>query len=161
LARATRAAWRARTFEQPVLVEKFVKGRELTVAILGGVPLPPIEVCPALAFYDYKAKYDATSGTKYRVAPDDLPAGVAERVQDVALAAHDAVGCEDVSRVDVRVDEKGEPFVLEVNTIPGMTATSLLPKAAQAAGIGFEQLCERLVLRAIRRGLEETERFEA
>ncbi len=161
LALAARAAWRARSFEQPVIVERFVKGRELTVAILGGLPLPPIEVVPALAFYDYKAKYDPTSGTRYRVAPDDLPPGVSVRVQEAALAAYDAVGCEDVARIDVRVDDAGQPFVLEVNTIPGLTATSLLPKAAQAAGIGFEQLCERLVLRAIRRGLEETERFES
>lgn len=151
LALASRAAWKARTFEQPVLIEKFVAGRELTVAILGGVALPPIEVVPALAFYDYKAKYDPSSGTRYRVAPDDLPPGVGERVQQAALAAHQALGCEDVSRIDVRVDEKGEPFVLEVNTIPGLTATSLLPKAAGAAGIGFEELCERLVKRAIQR----------
>jgi D-alanine-D-alanine ligase len=151
LAQAMRAAWRARSFEQPLLVEQFVKGRELTVAILGGQPLPPIEVVPALAFYDYKAKYDPSSGTRYRVAPDDLPPGVTERVQQVALAAHLALGCEDVSRVDIRLDEKGQPFVLEVNTIPGLTATSLLPKAAAAAGIGFEELCEHLVKRAIRR----------
>jgi D-alanine-D-alanine ligase len=151
LPQALRAAWKARTFEQPLLVEKFVKGREVTVAILGGVALPPIEVVPALAFYDYKAKYDASSGTRYRVAPDDLPPGASERAQEVALAAHSALGCEDVSRVDIRVDEKGEPFVLEVNTIPGLTATSLLPKAAAASGIGFEELCERLVLRAIQR----------
>jgi len=151
LAQASRAAWKARGFEQPVLIEKLVPGRELTVAILGGEALPPIEVVPALAFYDYKAKYDPSSGTRYRVAPDDLPPGVAERVQGVALAAHQALGCEDVSRVDIRVDAKGEPFVLEVNTIPGLTATSLLPKAAAAVGVSFEELVERLVKRAIRR----------
>lgn len=154
LAEASRAAWRARSFAQPILVEQFVPGRELTVAVLEDAALPPIEVVPALAFYDYKAKYDPTSGTRYRVAPDDVPAETLERVKGAALAAHRALGCEDVSRVDVRVTPEGKPFVLEVNTIPGLTATSLLPKAAAAVGIGFEELCERLVRRAIVRSRE-------
>jgi D-alanine-D-alanine ligase len=158
VAQAMRAAWKARSFEQPLLVERFVKGRELTVAILGGVALPPIEVVPALAFYDYRAKYDPSSGTRYRVDPDDLPPGVRAAVERAALQAHEALGCEDVSRVDVRVSESGAPYVLEVNTIPGLTATSLLPKAAAAAGIGFEELCLRLVQRAIRRASAAEER---
>ncbi len=151
LPQAMRAAWKARAFQQNVLVEQYVKGRELTVAILAGSALPPIEVVPALTFYDYKAKYDPSSGTRYRVAPDDLPPGATEEAQRVARLAHEALGCEDVSRVDIRLDENGAPFVLEVNTIPGLTATSLLPKAAAAAGISFEDLILRLVQRAISR----------
>jgi D-alanine-D-alanine ligase len=149
---AARAAWKARSFEQPLLVEEFVAGRELTVAILGERALPAIEVVPAVAFYDYKAKYDPTMGTRYRVNPDDVPADQMARVKEVALAAHHALGCRDVSRVDVRLDPKGRPFVLEVNTLPGCTATSLLPKAAAAEGISFEEMCDRLVRRAISRG---------
>jgi D-alanine-D-alanine ligase len=155
VAQALKAAWRARAFRQAILVEEFIAGRELTVAILGTEALPPIEVVPALGFYDYRAKYDPTSGTKYRVAPDDLPRETVERAQAVALASHRALGCEDVSRVDLRVDDAGRVFVLEVNTIPGLTATSLLPKAAAAAGISFEALCERLVRSAIARGDRE------
>ena len=150
-AQASRALWKARSFRQPVVVERFVPGREVTIAIFDDEALPPIEVVPALAFYDYKATYDPTSGTKYRVAPDDFPAGVLERAKAAALGAHRALGCRDVSRVDVRITPAGEVFVLEVNTIPGLTATSLLPKAAAAAGIGFEELCERLVRRAVAR----------
>lgn len=151
LAQALKAAWRARIFRQPLLVEEFIAGRELTVAVLGDEALPAIEVVPALAFYDYKAKYDPTSGTRYRVNPEDVASDVIEAAKEVALASHRALGCEDVSRVDIRIDGHGRPFVLEVNTIPGMTATSLLPKAAGAAGISFEGLCELLVKRAIAR----------
>ncbi|MBI3726320.1 D-alanine--D-alanine ligase [bacterium] len=151
LAEAARAAWRARSFAQPLLVEEFIAGRELTVAILGDEPLPPIEVVPALEFYDYRAKYDPTSGTRYRVHPEDLPFDTATRAQAVALASHRVLKCRDVSRVDIRVDESGRVLVLEVNTIPGLTGTSLLPKAALAAGIQFDELCERLVRSAIAR----------
>jgi D-alanine-D-alanine ligase len=151
LAEAAKAAWRSRGFQQPLLVEEFIAGRELTVAVLDDEALPPIEVVPALAFYDYKAKYDPTSGTRYRVSPDDIAPEILERARAAAVASHRALGCEGCTRVDLRIDEKGEIFVLEVNTIPGMTATSLVPKAAAAAGISFEELCERLVRRAISR----------
>jgi D-alanine-D-alanine ligase len=134
----------------PALVERFVPGREFTVGILGEEALPPIELVPRREFYDYEAKYAADSGTEYRVAPA-LPPALAEALPRVALAAHRALGCEGLSRVDVRVDLAQRPFVLEVNTIPGMTPRSLLPKAAAAAGIEFGALCERICEHALAR----------
>jgi D-alanine-D-alanine ligase len=132
------------------LVERFVEGREFTVGILGERALPPIELVPRRQFYDYHAKYDPQSGTEYRIDPP-LAGPLREAILDAALAAHRALGCEAYSRVDVRVDGAEKPFVLEVNTIPGMTPRSLLPKAAAAAGIPFDELCERLCEDAIRR----------
>ncbi|MEK7448391.1 MAG: D-alanine--D-alanine ligase [Planctomycetota bacterium] len=129
--------------EDEVLIEKFIKGRELTVGILEEQPLPIIEIKTGQNFYDYQAKYqDAT--TEYLVNPD-LPAGVVKKVQAAALKAHQVLGCNGFSRVDVRLSEENEPFVLEVNTIPGLTERSLLPKAAAAAGINFTQLCEKII----------------
>ena len=125
------------------LVERFVPGREFTVGILGDRALPAIELVPRREFYDYEAKYDAASGTEYRIDPP-LEPELAAALARHALAAHRVLGCEGLSRVDLRVDPEGRAFVLEVNTIPGMTARSLLPKAAAAAGIGFGELCERL-----------------
>jgi D-alanine-D-alanine ligase len=132
------------------LVERFVAGREFTVGILGEEALPPIELVPRRSFYDYEAKYAADAGTEYRVDPPLEPA-LREALARTALAAHRALGCEDLSRVDLRVGETGSPLVLEVNTIPGMTARSLLPKAAAAAGIEFGRLCERICEHALAR----------
>jgi D-alanine-D-alanine ligase len=151
LAQAARAVRALRSFRQPLLVEEFVEGREVTVAVLGEEILPPVEIVPARAFYDTTAKYDPTSGTRYDVAPSLSPAVLA-RAKEVALEAHRALGCRDVSRTDVRIDPSGRPFVLEVNTIPGLTPTSLLPKAAAAAGIPFDELCEKLIRLALGRG---------
>jgi D-alanine-D-alanine ligase len=151
LAQAARAVRALRSFRQPVLIEEFVEGREVTVAVLGEQVLPPVEIVPARAFYDTTAKYDPTSGTRYDVAPS-LPPAVLARAKDAALEAHRALGCRDVSRTDVRIDPSGRPFVLEVNTIPGLTPTSLLPKAAAAAGIRFDELCEKLIRLALGRG---------
>jgi D-alanine-D-alanine ligase len=126
-----------------VLVEAFISGRELTVGILGDRALPIIEIVPDDGFYDYKHKY--TKGVSNYYCPADLPADVTNAVQAVALAAHRALGLEVYSRVDVLLDERHAPYVLEVNTIPGMTETSLLPKAAVAVGISFCALCEEIV----------------
>ncbi len=131
------------------LVEAFVAGREMTVGILGDRPLPVVEVRPHREFYDYVAKYE-DDATEYLTDPE-LPPGAARRLQQDALAAHRALGCRDLSRVDFILDESGRPWVLEVNTIPGFTSHSLVPKAAAAAGIGFEQLCDRLVRMALDR----------
>ena len=125
-----------------VLVEAFISGRELTVGILGGRALPIIEIVPNDGFYDYEHKY--TKGGSNYYCPADLPADVANAVQAVALAAHQSLGLEVYSRVDVLLDKQNAPYVLEVNTIPGMTETSLLPKAAAAAGISFSALCEKI-----------------
>lgn len=132
------------------LVERFIAGREFTVGILGERALPAIELVPRHQFYDYAAKYDPTSGTEYRVAPE-IPAALAGAITRAAEDAHRALGCEGLSRVDLRVDEALRPWVLEVNTIPGMTPRSLLPKAAAAAGIDFETLCERICEHALAR----------
>lgn len=136
-------------YSDRALIEKHVKGRELNVGVLGCAALPIIEVRPARPFYDYAAKYQDT-GTEY-VANPDLPEYARDRVQMAGLAAFKALGCRDFSRVDIMLDEKGHAFVLEVNTIPGFTEKSLLPKAAAAAGISFEALCDRIIRFALER----------
>lgn len=140
----------ARRSDEIVLVEKYVPGLELTVGVLGNRALPPIEIRPRAGWYDYRHKYTA-GNTEYLV-----PATIAERVkrqlQRCALAAHRALGCRDMSRADFRLDVSGGIYLLEVNTIPGMTTTSLLPKAAAAAGITFPRLCLALVKSALQRG---------
>ncbi len=135
--------------DKRVIVEDFVEGRELTVGILGEVTLPVIEIVPEDGFYSYEAKYSSAS-TRY-VVDVDLPAETRKRIGDVALRAHEVLGCRDVSRVDIRLDDEGTPFVLEVNTIPGMTERSLFPMAARAAGISFPSLVDRIVRMAISR----------
>lgn len=130
-----------------ILVEQYVKGREVQGAVLDDEPLGVIEIVPANEFYDYEAKYKAGSGTKY-LFPAPLPPDQYERVQNVCLAAHKALGCSGATRTDVIVTEKGDVSILEVNTLPGMTETSLLPKIAAGRGIDFAQLCERLLMGA-------------
>lgn len=129
---------------QDALVEALISGRELTVGILGDRALPIIEIVPTDGFYDYEHKY--TKGGSNYFCPADLPAAVAAAVQNAAMAAHRSLGLEVYSRVDVLLDAENNPFVLEVNTIPGMTETSLLPKAAAAVGISFSALCEEIAI---------------
>lgn len=131
------------------LMEKFVPGRELTVGVLDGVDLPITEIRPRRQFFDYQAKY-SDDGTQYIVSPslDDLDR---QRIVSAALGAYGALGCEGMARVDLIFDEGRTPWILEVNTIPGFTPRSLVPMAAQAAGIGFPELCSRLVGLALRR----------
>lgn len=130
-------------YGQTQIIESLVVGRELTVGILGEDVLPVVEIKPKSGHYDYATKY--TPGATDYTCPAALSAAVTERVQSAALAAHRALGCTVYSRVDVMLDQEENPWVLEVNTIPGMTATSLLPKAAQAAGLSFDQLCQKIV----------------
>ena len=132
-----------------VLMEERIVGRETTVGILDGSPLPVVEVRPKSGSYDYANKY--TAGRTEYFCPADFEAAVTAQIQQAALAAFHAVGGRDYARVDVMVQPDGLPVVLEVNTLPGMTETSLLPKAAAAAGIPFPQLCERMVQLALRR----------
>lgn len=135
-----------RTFGK-VLVEEKVVGREFTVGVFGGKALPVVEMKPKSAFYDYKAKY--TKGmTEYQV-PARIPAEAAKKLQTLGLKVHKALGLRDFSRVDIMMDGKGRPYVLEANSIPGFTELSLLPKAARAAGISFEDLCSKLVYYAV------------
>lgn len=131
------------------LVEAFVEGRELTVGVVGGEALPIVEIVPKVDFYTYENKY--TKGASDYFCPARLDDATTASVQAAALAAHRSLGLEVYSRVDVLLDAEGNSFVLEVNTIPGMTETSLLPKAAAAVGIGFPELCERIALLSLRK----------
>jgi D-alanine-D-alanine ligase len=137
-------------FEQPQLIEEYVPGHELTCGVLGDRSLPVVEIQAQRSFYDYEAKYQTEWGTHYEVGPAGVPGAVRGEVRRLALAAHRALGCDDVSRVDFRYDpDAGRVVVLEVNTIPGMTGTSLLPKAAAAAGLPFGELLTDLCRRAL------------
>ncbi len=160
LAEAARAVW---SRGEPALVERRIMGREFTVGILGERPLPLIEIrtpggwydCETDAgpggfrpsrpatWYDYEYKY-ASDDTRY-VFEHGLEADLVERMQGIALAAHRALGCRDLSRVDLMLTPAGEPQVIEINTIPGFTGHSLVPKAAAHAGLSFARLCERIV----------------
>jgi D-alanine-D-alanine ligase len=129
-------------FGSEVLVERFVPGRELTVAIMGDRALGVCEIVPRGTFYDYSAKYDA--GGSDHLIPAPIPAAIYEETLDIGLRAHQALGCRGVSRADLRYDDTlggdGRLCLLEVNTQPGMTATSLVPDIARHAGIGFDEL---------------------
>lgn len=133
----------ARQFHGPVIVEDYIAGTEVFVGILNGRALGSVEVRPATRFYDYDAKYKR-SDTQYLIPPA-LPAPVIERAQDIALAAYNALGCTGHARPDLRVQTTGEVFVLEVNTLPGMTKTSLLPKIARSIGMDYPTLCEEIL----------------
>ena len=130
-----------------LMVEEYIKGREVQGAVLDDEALGAIEIVPAREFYDYEAKYSSGSGTRY-LFPAPLPPAQYERVNQVCLAAHRALGCSGATRSDVIAGENGEVHLLELNTLPGMTATSLLPKIAAGRGIDFPALCERLLLGA-------------
>jgi D-alanine-D-alanine ligase len=138
-----------------ILVEKYVSGRELTIGILGDTTLPIIEIRPRGGFYSYENKYTWTNrgGAAEHECPARLNAAEAKAVRAAALAAHAALGLEIYSRVDVILTGNHGPQVLEVNTIPGMTETSLLPEAAAVAGISMAQLCERIISLSMERSL--------
>ena len=136
-------------FDSEVLVEERVIGRETTVAILDGEPLPIVEVRPKQGTYDYQTKY--TAGATEYLCPAPLSPATTRKIQDAALAAFNVVGGRDYARVDVMVTQSEEPVVLEVNTLPGMTETSLFPKAAAAAGLSYENLCQKMVDLALAR----------
>ncbi|MEG0844794.1 MAG: D-alanine--D-alanine ligase [Raoultibacter sp.] len=143
---------KAFAIDTEVLVETFVAGTELTVAVLGNenpVALPIIEIVPINEFYDYESKY-APGGSKH-ICPAHISDQATKRVQDLAVAAHKTLECSGISRTDIIMDDAGECWVLETNTIPGMTGTSLLPDAGRAAGIEFPELCTRLVQLALER----------
>lgn len=137
----------ARKFGSTTLVEEFVEGKELTIGILGDQVLPIIHIEPVEGFYDINNKYPWMTGTGKTLyhCPADLDEATTKRVQDAAFAAFQSCGTEVYGRVDVMLRNDGEPFVLEINTIPGMTSSSLLPKAAAAVGIDFPALCVRII----------------
>jgi D-alanine-D-alanine ligase len=129
-------------YDREVMVEEFIPGRELTVGILGDVPLPVGEIIPQHELFDYECKY--TPGMSEEIFPAHLDTSVARKLQELALAAHRSLKLGGYSRVDFRLSPEGDIFCLEANTLPGMTRTSLLPQAARAAGIDFPQLCDRI-----------------
>jgi D-alanine-D-alanine ligase len=143
----------AQGYDQEVLVERFIDGKELTVGVLNGEPLPVIEIAPKEGLYDYEAKY--TPGkTEYR-----CPAPISEKkqreVQELSLEAYRVLGCTGCARVDLRLSEHEEVFIIEVNTVPGMTETSLVPKAAAQKGISFPLLVEIILEQASLKIAEE------
>ena len=143
------ATAKARLYAREVLFEEFIEGRELTVAVIDGETMPVLEIRPKEGIYDYANKY--TAGRTDYFCPADLPAALAEELQTAALRAHTIIGCDGYSRVDFRLDPHGNYYCLEINTLPGMTGTSLVPKSARAAGIEYGEVCERVVRAALRR----------
>ena len=141
----------AMKFDSEVLMEEKIVGRETTVAILGDMALPIVEVRPKSGNFDYKNKY--TAGATEHICPAEFSREVTLKIQQAALGAFQAIGGRDYSRVDVMVRPNGDPVVLEVNTLPGMTELSLFPEAAAAAGIGYAELCEKMVLMAMARSV--------
>ncbi|HBM77705.1 MAG TPA: D-alanine--D-alanine ligase [Verrucomicrobiales bacterium] len=143
-----RALEDAASFGSEVLVEQFVEGKELTVGIVGGETFPVVHIVPRSGFYDMSNKYPwmGSEGATDYFCPADLDAKTTRIVQEVAMEAHQALGIEVYSRVDVLLDSLSNPYILEANTIPGMTASSLLPKGAAAATPGYEfgALCRRI-----------------
>jgi len=132
------------------LLEEYIHGPELTVGILGEQALPPIQIRTRRGFYNYEAKY-LDNDTEY-LFDIDLPPAVLDSVTALSVRAHAALGCRDFSRIDWMVDARThQPYVLEANTIPGFTDHSLLPKAAQRAGLSFVELCQRIVTLTCRR----------
>lgn len=141
-----KALHKALEIDDEVLVERYISGTELTVAVLGNedaVALPIIEIIPKSAFYDFESKY-AADGSQH-ICPARLPEDIARKVQDEAVKAHKALSCSGTSRSDFILEKDGSCWCLETNTIPGMTATSLLPDAAKAAGMSFPELCKKLI----------------
>lgn len=139
----------AAQYDNPLLVEEYIKGEELTVGIVGARALPIIMIKPKEGFYDFKNKYPflnpQAGGGAEHYCPAPLPARITRLIQETARAAHGSLGLEVYSRVDFILSQESRPYVLEINTIPGMTEASLLPEAAAAAGIGYGELCEQII----------------
>jgi len=144
-----RSILEASKYDDELLIEKFIAGRELTIGVLGEQALPIIEIIPKGGFYDFTNKYPflnpSAGGAAQHVCPAQLPDEQTSAIQQLALRAHRALNLQVYSRVDVILPEEGPPTVLELNTIPGMTETSLLPEAAGVAGIAYSSLCARII----------------
>ena len=133
-------------YDDEILVEKFMEGKEITVGVLEDIPLPIIEIVPRSGFYDYHSKY--SKGETQYLIPAPMSREKYLYAQEISFKAFKALGCSGCARVDLMADAEENPFVIDVNTMPGMTETSLLPKAASYAGIPFEDLVERILLKA-------------
>lgn len=135
------------SYDDRVLIEQFVKGREIAISVLDGEALPPVEAVPIGGdFYDFESRYEI--GKTDYVCPAELSDPLAARLNELAVQTYELLGCHGFARVDFMVPDEGEPQVLEVNSIPGLTRTSLMPMAAEAAGVTFEELAERLLATA-------------
>lgn len=143
------AVAKAAEFDRELLAEEFIAGRELTVGVLGEQALPILEIIPKGGFYDFATKYPflnpQAGASAQHVCPAQIDEELTRKIQDLAFRAYRSIGLKVYARVDVMLPEKGEPTVLEVNTIPGMTETSLLPEAAAATGISYGDLCRRII----------------
>ena len=140
------ALQKALDIDDEVLIERYIKGREFTVAVLGNrepKAMPVIEIVPKSDFYDFESKY--VVGGSQHICPARIPDDVTEVMQREAENAHKALSCSGTSRTDFILEDNGDRWALETNTIPGMTATSLLPDAARAAGMTFPELCTKLI----------------
>jgi D-alanine-D-alanine ligase len=133
----------AHSYGPRVIIEQYIDGKEIHMGVLNGEVIGGVEVRPSLEFYSYEAKY--TSGLTEYILPPEVDGVVYERAGRTALSAHHALGCKGATRIDLRIDGKGNPYVLEINTIPGMTETSLLPKIARLAGYDFPGLIEEIL----------------
>jgi D-alanine-D-alanine ligase len=133
-------------YDDEILLEKFMEGKEITVGVLEDLPLPVIEIVPKSGFYDYHSKY--TKGETQYLIPAPMSREKYLYAQEISFKAFKALGCSGCARIDLMTDAEENPFVIDVNTMPGMTETSLLPKAASYAGIPFEDLVERILLKA-------------
>lgn len=151
LQKAAEEAWR---YGPRILVEQCIRGREMTVGILGSEAMPVIEIKPKMSFFDFEAKYQ--KGKTDYIVPAEIPSETAQELQRLALQTFRVLGCRDFARVDFMLDASLNPYLLEINTIPGFTSTSLLPKAAAHRGIGFTDLCLRMIEMACGRRGKDT-----
>ncbi len=136
-------------YNNEIIAEKFIPGREITVALLGDQALPIVEIIPRHGIYDYDCKY--TQGMSRYIVPATLELALARRIQQCAVLGFKALKCAGYGRMDIRLGEDGTPYFLELNTLPGMTDTSLVPKAAQAAGYSFTELLEQIIALGMQR----------
>ena len=137
----------ARVYDDNILIESFIKGREITVGIIAGKSYPIIEIIPSHDLYDYECKY--TKGMTDYICPADLEQKISKKIQKIALEIHKLLKCRHYSRVDFRLDKNNKPWFLEINTHPGMTETSLLPKSAASAGVDFNSLINKIIKQAL------------
>jgi D-alanine-D-alanine ligase len=133
----------ALSYGPQIIIEQFIRGREFTAGVLDREVLPLVEICPKSNFFSFTAKYQ--KGATQYICPPEIPENWARKIKELSLSAAETLDCAEFARVDLRVDDNGGPFILEVNTIPGFTGTSLFPKAAREAGHSFVQLCEKLL----------------
>lgn len=138
-----KAVIEASKYSDLVLIERYIEGQEITIGIIGEEPLPLIEIIPESGFYDYKHKY--TKGQTQYICPAEISEDITEFMQGIAQTAYLTLDCKGFARADFRLSEDGEPFLMEINTIPGFTSTSLVPMAAKEIGLEFPELCEKII----------------